>query len=76
MEENTFNETQFSNFILRLIQDYQEGELTEYKRGAVSALLQVSDQFQKMVIETSSTENLIDLRKDEYQDNEQAFDRD
>ncbi|BAO08514.1 hypothetical protein EMQU_2957 (plasmid) [Enterococcus mundtii QU 25] len=76
MEENTFNETQFSNFILRLIQDYQEGELTKYKRGAVSALLQVSDQFQKMVIETSSTENLIDLRKDEYQDNEQAFDRD
>lgn len=76
MEENTFNETQFSNFILRLIQDYQEGELTEYKRGAVSALFQVSDQFQKMVIEMSSTENLIDLRKDEYLDTKQSFDRD
>ncbi|AZP91661.1 hypothetical protein [Enterococcus mundtii] len=76
MEENTFNETQFSNFIFRLIKDYQEGELTEYKRGAVSALLQVSDQFQKMVIETSSTENLIDLRKGEYLDTKQAFDRD
>ena len=51
MEENKFNETQFNNYIVRLIKEYQEGEMTEYKSGAVSALLQVSDQFQRMTEE-------------------------
>ncbi len=56
MEDNTFNEAQFNNYILRLIKDYQEGEMTDYKRGAVSALVQVFDQFQKMTIENSSAD--------------------
>ncbi|MGM0322408.1 hypothetical protein IGI82_003608 [Enterococcus sp. AZ067] len=56
MEENTFNETQFNNYILRLIKDYQEGEMTDYKRGAVSALLQISDQFQRMTVEKGSAD--------------------
>ncbi|MBO1122410.1 hypothetical protein FQS88_11075 [Enterococcus casseliflavus] len=60
MEENTFNETQFNNYILRLMKDYQEGEMTNYKRGAVSALLQVSDQFQKMTVEKVATDKPID----------------
>lgn len=60
MEENTFNETQFNNYILRLMKDYQEGEMTDYKRGAVSALLQVSDQFQKMTVEKVVTDGPID----------------
>ncbi|EPH88388.1 hypothetical protein D922_04008 [Enterococcus faecalis 06-MB-DW-09] len=51
MEDKTFNEAQFNNYILRLIKDYQEGEMTDYKRGAVSALVQISDQFQKMTVE-------------------------
>lgn len=59
MEENTFNETQFNNYILRLIKDYQEGEMTDYKRGAVSALIQVSDQFQRMTVEKGSADKLI-----------------
>ncbi|MDB1688348.1 hypothetical protein [Enterococcus casseliflavus] len=56
MEDNTFNEAQFNNYILRLIKDYQEGEMTDYKRGAVSALVQVSDQFQKMTVENGSAD--------------------
>lgn len=60
MEDNTFNETQFNNYILRLMKDYQEGEMTDYKRGAVSALLQVSDQFQKMTVEKVAADGPID----------------
>ncbi|WP_242386979.1 hypothetical protein [Enterococcus gallinarum] len=52
MEEQTVNEAQLHNFIIRLINDYQEGEITEYKQGAVSALLQVSEQLQQMTVES------------------------
>ncbi len=55
MEEQTVNEAQLHNFIIRLINDYQEGEITEYKQGAVSALLQVSEQLQQMTGETEGS---------------------
>ncbi|MGH1841503.1 hypothetical protein ABE867_12090 [Enterococcus gallinarum] len=63
MEVQTVNEAQLHNFIIRLINDYQEGEITEYKQGAVSALLQVSEQLQQMTgeVEGSGEDEIPDM---------------
>ncbi|HFE9852536.1 hypothetical protein [Enterococcus faecalis] len=57
-EQKEFNTELFHDFLLRLVNDYQKGEMTEFKKGAVSALMQVEEQFQHHL------EEMIDVKED------------
>lgn len=55
-EQKEFNTELFHDFLLRLVNDYQKGEMTEFKKGAVSALIQVEQQFQHSLEEMENQE--------------------
>ncbi|ARV05020.1 hypothetical protein [Enterococcus faecalis] len=55
-EQKEFNTELFHEFLLRLVTDYQKGEMTEFKKGAVSALMQVEEQFQRSLEEPENQE--------------------
>lgn len=57
-EQKEFNTELFHDFLLRLVNDYQKGEMTEFKKGAVSELMQVEEQFQHHL------EEMIDVKED------------
>lgn len=48
MEEEDFNIVEFDTYLLRKIQEYQKGELTEFNRGAVLALLHATEEFRRI----------------------------
>ncbi|MDN3202067.1 hypothetical protein P0E66_13120 [Enterococcus faecalis] len=56
LEQKEFNTELFHDFLLRLVTDYQKGEMTEFKKGAVSALMQVEEQFQCSLEEMENQE--------------------
>lgn len=55
-EQREFNTELFHDYLLRLVKDYQKGEITEFKKGAVSALMQVEEQFQRSLEEPENQE--------------------
>lgn len=68
MEDTSFNQTEFNNYLIRLIQNYQQGEINAYKRGAVSALLQVFEQMQRSMVENEAEDREESLPKGHYFD--------
>lgn len=57
MNEETFNTGSFNQYLLQLIQDQQKGTITDYNKGAIAALLQVSEEFNRLVDEMDSQED-------------------
>ncbi|MGM0220076.1 hypothetical protein [Enterococcus sp. AZ126] len=57
MEEETFNTGSFNQYLLQLIQDHQKGPISDYNKGAVTALLEVSEEFHRLVDEMDSQED-------------------
>lgn len=47
----------FNNKLLEMLKDYQVGEMTEYKKGAISALLEVSEEFDRLLEEVEKNES-------------------
>ena len=68
MEDTVFNQTEFNNYLIRLIQNYQQGEINAYKRGAVSALLQVSEQIHRSMAENEAEDREERLPEGHYFD--------
>lgn len=51
-----FDTNGFYDFLVEQIQEYQVGEITEFKQGAVSAILQVTEEFRRVIEEIDTEE--------------------
>lgn len=59
MESNDFNTGAFQWFLIQELGDLQRGEMTEAKRGAISEVLKMEEEFQRLVSEMSQEERFV-----------------